>query len=179
MKSEKVEITTENEKARPCQLTRRRFLQTAGGATAAMIVLPGIGEVQAAHTKFPRKLVGKVSALKADKPVNISFPDKKALAMLVKLGAPAGGGVGPDKDIVAFNINCTHMGTPMLGGYDAKWKGLGPCPSHLTRFDLTRFGIVVSGHATESLPQVLLEVEGDNIYATGVRGLIFGRASNG
>jgi arsenite oxidase small subunit len=38
---------------------------------------------------------------------------------------------------------------------------------------------VISGHATESLPQVLLEVEENgDIYATGMRGLVYGRTNN-
>ncbi|HAH02844.1 MAG TPA: arsenate reductase (azurin) small subunit, partial [Vibrio sp.] len=45
-------------------------------------------------------------------------------------------------------------------------------------FDLRRHGIMVSGQAFESLPQVLLELEGDDIYAVGVMGLIFGRMEN-
>lgn len=54
----------------------------------------------------------------------------------------------------------------------------GPCPIHLTTFDLTRHGMVVSGHATESLPQIVLETEGDDIYAVGVMGLLHNYASN-
>ena len=54
----------------------------------------------------------------------------------------------------------------------------GPCPTHLTTFDLTRHGIVIAGHATESLPQITLEVQGDDIYASGVLGLVFGRRDN-
>ena len=38
--------------------------------------------------------------------------------------------------------------------------------------------MVISGHGTESLPQILLEVEGDNIYAGGMIGLIYGRYDN-
>ena len=41
-----------------------------------------------------------------------------------------------------------------------------------------RLGIVISGHATQSLPQVLLEVRDGDIYGTGVRGLLYGLASN-
>ena len=126
-------------------------------------------------TPLPRKLVATLGDLKVDKPLTISFPDAQSKVMLVKLGVPAGGGVGPDGDIVAFSLACSHMGMTLLGSYNAKHKGLGPCPSHLTRFDLTRYGIVISGHATESLPQILLEVENGDIYATGIRGLIFGR----
>lgn len=98
--------------------------------------------------------------------------------MLVKLGAPASGGVGPKGDIVAFSTLCTHMGGPLAGTYKAEHKVLGPCPLHLTIFDMTRHGMVVAGHATESLPQVVLEVKGDNIYATGVLGLIYGKRNN-
>ncbi len=164
-----------------CQVSRRRFLQAAtiGGASIAMLSIPGCGSMMARTTSLPRQLVATLDQLVDDKPVGIRFPDRKSRCMMIKLGVPAGGGVGPDKDIVAFSASCPHMGTPLLGGYNAKHKGMGPCPSHLTRFDLTRYGIVVSGHATESLPQILLEVENGNIYATGIRGLLYGRSSNG
>jgi arsenite oxidase small subunit len=98
--------------------------------------------------------------------------------MLVKLGRPAGGGVGPDQDIVAFSTLCTHMGGPLGGQYRAPHKVVGPCPLHLTSFDLTRHGMVVAGQATESLPQIVLETRGDEIWATGVMGLIFGYHAN-
>jgi arsenite oxidase small subunit len=57
-------------------------------------------------------------------------------------------------------------------------KSLGACPLHLSTYDLTRHGILISGQAYQSLPQVLLELEGDDIYAVGVFGLIFGRFDN-
>lgn len=167
---------------RSCQLTRRRFLSAAGtgGAVAvAMLTVPGCGQMLATTTRLPEQRVGNINDLKVDVPVNFTFPDKRSIGMLVKLGVPAGGGVGPAGDIVAFSATCPHMGTPLIGAYNAKHKGMGPCPSHLTRFDLTRYGIVISGHATESLPQILLEVdESGEIYANGVRGLIYGRAEN-
>ena len=43
---------------------------------------------------------------------------------------------------------------------------------------MTRHGMVISGHATQGLPQILLELDGDDIVATGVMGLIFGYADN-
>jgi arsenite oxidase small subunit len=48
----------------------------------------------------------------------------------------------------------------------------------MTTFDMTRHGMVVAGHATESLPQVVLEVRGDTIYATGILGLVYGKRNN-
>jgi arsenite oxidase small subunit len=38
--------------------------------------------------------------------------------------------------------------------------------------------MVVSGHATLGLPQITLETDGDDIFATGVIGLIFGYHDN-
>ena len=80
--------------------------------------------------------------------------------------------------MVAFNYTCTHQGGPLQGTYKAADKALGPCPLHLTTFDLTRHGIFISGQAYQSLPQVLMELEGDDIYAVGMFGLIYGRYDN-
>lgn len=178
--SEIMQVISEVED-RPCQLSRRRFLQAAGvgGATVAMLTIPGCGTMLSRTTRLPEKRVASLADLKVDRPMTITFPDPKSKCMLVKLGVPAGGGIGPDADIVAFSLACPHMGMTLLGSYNAEHKGLGPCPSHLTRFDLTRYGIVISGHATESLPQVLLELEANgDIYATGIRGLVYGRTNN-
>jgi arsenite oxidase small subunit len=37
--------------------------------------------------------------------------------------------------------------------------------------------MVISGHGTESLPQIVLVIEGDDVYATGVMGLVYGYSS--
>ena len=70
------------------------------------------------------------------------------------------------------------MGGPMAGTYKPDDGALGPCPLHQSTFDLTRHGMIIGGHATQSLPQVLLELEGDDIYAVGMLGLIYGRYDN-
>ena len=45
-------------------------------------------------------------------------------------------------------------------------------------FDIGRDGIPVLGQATQNLPRVLLEVDGDDVYANGVYRLIYGNQSN-
>ena len=129
---------------------------------------------QALKAEYPRQKIGTLSALKTGVPVEFNFPYPDVRNILVKLGVPAGAGIGSDKDIVAFNQQCTHMGGPLDGTYKPQHQVLGPCPLHLTTFDLTRHGMVASGHATESLPQIMLEVQGDDIYAVGVMGLVYG-----
>jgi arsenite oxidase small subunit len=168
-----------------CVMTRRRFLLTSGLATATVMVTLNPGtplaqEVPGVVATYPRKLIARLSALKQDEPVDFQYPDEGAYseAMIVRLGVPAGGGIGPDSDVVAFNYTCTHQGGSMAGTYKADTKSLGACPLHLSTYDCTRHGILISGQAYQSLPQVLLELDGDDIYAVGVFGLIFGRYDN-
>ncbi|KAB2846657.1 MAG: arsenate reductase (azurin) small subunit [Hyphomicrobiaceae bacterium] len=173
-------------------LSRRQLLLT-GGASVSVVALTGFADWALAQAKrgpqpakpqfalkadYPRQRIGKLSALKTGQLVAFAYPYDKVRNILVKLGAPAGAGIGPAQDVVAFNQLCTHMGAPLNGTYKDKHQVLGPCPLHLTTFDLTRHGMVVSGHATESLPQIVLETQGDEIYAVGVLGLIYGYSKN-
>ncbi len=169
---------------RPC-LSRRAFL-LASGTAATVTLLEGpmslaLGQGAALQkATYPRRLIGRLSQLKADQPEPFQYPWKDAHSanMLVRLGTAAGGGVGPGRDVVAFSTLCAHMGGPLAGQYRGQHKVAGPCPLHLTTFDLTRHGMVVSGQATESLPQIVLETKGDEIWAVGVMGLIYGYHSN-
>ncbi len=166
----------ENEHGRPC-MSRRQFLLTGGAAIALMAVgnIPGIASAaQMLKATYPRQKIGSLSALKKGVPIDFNYPYPDVRNILVRLGTPAGGGVGREGDIVAFNQQCTHMGGPLDGTYKDQYQALGPCPLHLTTFDLTRHGMVISGHATESLPQIVLEIEGDSIYAVGIMGLVYG-----
>lgn len=169
-----------------CMMTRRSFLMTSGAATAVSTVGISLfpGTASAAHVVgYPRKKIARLSQLKDNKPVDFSYPDgvKNNQCMIVKMGGvQAGGGVGKKKDIVAYSYLCTHQGGPMQGQYKVAGdqRVMGQCPFHLSTYDLRRHGIIVSGQAYESLPQVMLEVEGDNVYAVGMLGLVFGRTTN-
>jgi len=184
-KENSVEIDKADKKRGKCLVSRRDFLLTAGVATFTVMITLNAGtpraqQVPAAVATYPRKLIAKLSQLKVDQPVDFTYPDEGAYSesMVVKLGVQAGGGIGPDSDVVAFNYTCTHQGGPMSGTYKAADKALGPCPLHLSTYDLTRHGILISGQAYQSLPQVLLELDGDDIYAVGIFGLVFGRFDN-
>lgn len=163
-------------------MSRRGFLLASGTAvTLTSLALPRealAGDVRALRASYPRQKVAKLSALKVGEPIAFNYPYPDVRNIVVKLGAPAGGGVGADEDIVAFNQQCPHMGGPLDGTYKPQHQVLGPCPLHLTTFDLTRHGMVVSGHSTESLPQIVLEIQGDDIFAVGVQGLVYGYSAN-
>lgn len=159
---------------------RRDFLFTAGASLVAL-TLPGLGLAHAKVAKYPRKKIGLLSQLKKGVPVEFRYPWDHAncSTVLLKLDQEAGGGIGLNNDVVAFNSLCPHMGWNIPAKKFYADPGIaGPCPGHLTTFDLTRYGMVVSGHATQGLPQVLLELDKDDIFAVGIQGLIFGFHDN-
>lgn len=166
-------------------VSRRTFLLSSGAVAGGTIILtniPGMeGKALAAEMAgYPRKKIGNLSALKAGEPVKFKYPDegRNSDSLLIKMGERAGGGIGDGEDVIAFNALCPHMGGILTNTYQHADQAIGPCPLHQTTFDLTRHGMVIGGHATESLPQVLLELEGDDIYAVGMIGLIYGRYDN-
>lgn len=163
-------------------MSRRGFL-LAGGSVVALgvISVPTAATAQnlrALRATYQRQKVASLKGLKVGEPVAFSYPYPDVRNIVVRLGVPAGGGVGAANDIVAFNQQCPHMGGPLDGTYKPVYQVLGPCPLHLSTFDLTRHGMVVSGHSTESLPQIVLEIQGDDVYAVGVQGLIYGYTAN-
>ena len=173
-----------------CMMTRRGFLMTSGAATAVSTVgislFPGTSNAFSSSAQvigYPRKKIASLSDLKDDQPFDFNYPDevRNNQCILVKMGGTqGGGGVGQKKDIVAFSYLCTHQGGPMQGSYRVAGdqRVLGQCPFHLSTYDMRRHGIIVSGQAYESLPQVLLELDGNDIYAVGMLGLVFGRNTN-
>ncbi len=178
------------EDSKPCDPTagivsRREFFKL-GGAAIVALSLPaflrkaGLSDtVYAQQVEYPRQLIGRLSQIGTE-PIAFNYPweHPNAANFLLRLEEPAGGGVGPDQSVVAFNAFCTHQGGPLTGQFHTGIGVAGPCPLHWTTFDLTRFGMVISGHATQGLPQIILETQGDEIYATGVRGLVFGYFDN-
>ena len=127
---------------------------------------------------YPRVRVGSLAELGEGAAVQFEYPLRRQPNILMKLGRPAAGGIGPDGDVVAFSELCTHMGCPIGTLFQPDHGTLGPCVCHFTTFDLTHRGMVVIGQATENLPQVILELDGDDIFAVGMSGIIYGYRDN-
>jgi arsenite oxidase small subunit len=182
------------------ELTRREFLLigVAGGAVVAVgviVPLSQMGETEQAASDggststtttlpqpptavvgfFPKVRVASVAEVSSSEPIKFDYPLEGQQNILVKLDTPVSYGVGPDEDIVSFSSICTHMGC-VLDEYMPEHNALGPCPCHFSTFDLANNGMVTLGQATQNLPQVLLSVENDDIYATGVIRLVYGFA---
>ncbi len=139
--------------------------ETSSGASGAVLA------------SFDRVKVAQLSDLSVGEPAFFDYPYEGASNMVVRTAEPALGGVDADRDVVAFSNQCTHMGCPITE-YHADTHVLGPCPCHFSSFDLSRDGIVAFGQATQNLPRVLLEVDGDDLYATGLFRLVYGHGNN-
>ncbi|BAA81580.1 probable arsenite oxidase small subunit precursor [Aeropyrum pernix K1] len=191
------------------RITRREFLAAAGAGAAAFIVGAVVGstafprekevvkpgptqtvtatatetatvtetqtQVQLVEKKYPKVKIANVSELREGQPVFKEYIGHRIV--VIKLGEEAVNGVGPDKDIVAFSMLCTHMGGFLI--FDGNTKTL-ICPLHFSQFDPSRGGQPVVGHATEYLPQVILEYDeaSGDIFAVGFTALVYGRYDN-
>lgn len=161
-------------------ISRRNFL-ILGGAGVTVLATYGSGAtaqelVTSAYTRQP---IARLADLQPGVPITFYYPTDDIENILVMLNEEAGGGVGPERTIVAFNTICPHLGGYMgEADFKARHSVLGPCPLHLSTFDLTKHGMVVSGHSSASLAQIVLEIDGDDIVATGVMGLFYGYSTN-
>ena len=154
-------------------LSRREFLLLGGKLVLLAAASSVMEPVWAQRAEYVPLSLGRLSSLETGMPRYFDYPQAGDLNMLIKLGVAAGGGIGPLADVVAFSTTCTHLGGKLRGALQADLQVLGPCPRHLTTFDLSRHGVVITGHATASLPQVVLQLEGDHIRAVGMQGLAY------
>ncbi|QAU14253.1 arsenate reductase (azurin) small subunit [Halorubrum sp. BOL3-1] len=174
--------------------TRRRLLATVGTAGAASVAGCGFQAPQADDgsdapaesptaqvdglERYPRVRVGSVDELSEGDVESFAYPLDGTENFLTRIPGEAWGGVGPEGGIVGFSGLCTHMGCSVQGQVSPEREVAGPCPCHYTTFDLSMGGLVVSGAATTDLPQIRLDVEDGDVYATGVDGLVYGRRNN-
>lgn len=169
--------------------SRRDFLKVAATVSAALAVV-GIASVMKSvvipavpggpsQSTFPRVKVSSLSELAGGAAVIFNYPLDNEPNVLIKLGRPASGGVGPDGDIVAFSQVCQHLGC--IWGYvppggspstNKSYVAPGPvgyCPCHGSIYDLTDGAKVLGGPSPRSQPQVTLEVDGSGaVFATGM-----------
>ena len=153
-------------------MKRRDFLKTSAGFLAALAVAPasfGAGRTKLEGTtyfKYPAKKIGSFDEIRRKGTLSFSYPDNDSPCLAIFV---------PEAGVVAFSTLCTHKGCPVI--YNEQERVF-ECPCHYSRFDVDKEGQEVLGQATTKLPRVELEVRGNDVYAIGVDGLIWGRASN-
>jgi arsenite oxidase small subunit len=153
---------------------RREFVKVAVVSAAATgISGPALAQISA--RKYSIQKIAKATDLTTGVAVSFNYPDEKSPALLVKLGRPALGGVGPAGDIVAFSSLCTHLGCPVQFQQDHFL-----CPCHYSKFDPALNGQAFQGLATQYLPQIQLRLDPktQELFAEGIDGLVWGRVEN-
>lgn len=151
--------------------SRRGFLKAAGILAGTAVVSPAMvastekAKTQSVFGEYESNKIGTVSQLKKDGEIDFNYPDDNSMCKAVYVNG----------EIKAYSIICTHKGCPTLYNKDLQQF---ECPCHFTKYDAAKDGQMVIGHATGGLPKVLLEIKGDDIYAVGFDGLIFGRINN-
>ena len=160
------------------KLTRKQALVAGGVGIAAV---GGAGAAVAIATRdgdggdYPRLAVAKVADVRPNAPVSFEYPLKGQQSVLIDLDQAVPDGVGDKESIVAYSVICQHMGCPVQFVEDGAYL---LCPCHQSKYDPAREGYVVQGVAQSPLPRVRLEVDGDDIVAVGVDGLIYGFREN-
>jgi len=183
------------------QERRRGFLKlvlTLGAAaTAASFIsifrlLTYIPPPQGGTLSWPVIKVANVSTLDPSSPLRFNYPLVDTPSILIKVGAPAEGGVGPNSDIVAFSGICQHLGCfysalPAGGSphCNSSFKAVAPqgyCCCHGGQYDFVHGAAVISGPPPRPVPRVILSFDAStgDIHAIGMGApTIFGHGPPG
>lgn len=161
---------------------RRDFLRGGVAGLAVATGLAPLSDAKQAEAATPAKTVdypiidiAPLASIEPGSEIAFDYPDENSPAVLLRMADPVESGIGPDKDIVAYSMLCTHKGCPL--NYLADRKML-VCPCHWSSFDPAKGGRMIIGQASQSLPQMQLDIRDGMVRAVGVDGLIYGRHTN-
>lgn len=140
-------------------VTRRALVESAVLTSAALAVgqawILGKSLVARREPVRERLLVARAGELPVGGAKTFAYPSGSSPRLLVRTG-PA--------EFVAYDQQCTHLLCPVVPAVE---QGKLHCPCHNGWFDL-RTGSPLAGPPTRRLPRVLLEIEGDEVYAVGL-----------
>lgn len=149
--------------------SRRGFFKVAAGIAGATIAAPTLfaagSKKEGAYLDYPVSKVGSLSILKKSGEIDFNYPDNDSPCKAVFVNG----------EVKAYSVLCTHKGCPTM--YDASAQEF-VCPCHFSKFDAAKSGQMIIGQATGKLPEIMVQIKGDDVIAYGVDGLIFGRISN-
>lgn len=139
-------------------ITRREMVKylALGSLTiaGANFVLAGVPRLVKA-AQMPRTLIVTASSVPAGGSALFRYPTQDDPCILVRR---------PDGKLVAYSSVCTHLSCAVI--HEQKQNTLF-CPCHHGYFTVAE-GRPYAGPPTRPLPRILLEQQGDEIYAVGV-----------
>lgn len=111
-----------------------------------------VGRIKASYGRQP---IARVDDLPVGGAKTFVYPEGSTPRLLVRTGVTS---------FVAYDQQCTHLQCPVVPAVE---QGKLHCPCHNGWFDLYT-GAPLAGPPNRPLPRVLLDVSGDQVYATGV-----------
>lgn len=142
-------------------VTRREFFKfltlTSGGVALGTGALAVYAQLPKHERRFDPALICKASELEPGSARAFTYPRPNDLCLLVRK---------KDGEFVAYSRRCTHLSCPVEYEIHAG-RELLFCPCHSGAFSLED-GSVIQGPPPHSIPQILLDVRSDEIWAIGI-----------
>ena len=140
-------------------VSRREFFKfmtlASGGLALGSVGLAAWSQMKRGEVRFEAARIAGMSDVEVGGSLGFSYPRPNDICILVQ--------PEPGK-YMAFSRRCTHLSCPVSYEHDHKRLF---CPCHNGAFSIED-GSVLQGPPPHSLPQVMLEVRDDGIYAVGV-----------
>ena len=141
-------------------VSRREFFKfmtlASGGLAIGSTALAAWHQLNRNERRFDEAKIARVSDVAVGGTIGFSYPRPHDICILIQ---PEAG------KFVAYSRRCTHLSCPV--DYQHEHNRL-YCPCHNGAFSV-KDGAVLQGPPPHPLPQIMLEVRGDDIYAVGVK----------
>jgi Rieske Fe-S protein len=132
-----------------------RFMVLTSLAFVVGQVWIGLQALFGRREKPPRKRVGAIDEISVGEATGFSYPTDHDPCLLIRAS----------KDLFyAYSSECTHLMCPVRPELD---RNCLRCPCHEGYFEVET-GRPTAGPPRRPLPKILLQIEGNDIYATGV-----------
>jgi nitrite reductase/ring-hydroxylating ferredoxin subunit len=133
-----------------------KFLVLTSFAFAVGQIWIGVQNLWRKRRGLPQvRKIASLTQIPAGSTLPFNYPTEHDPCVLVRLTTG---------EVVAYSQKCTHLSCAVIPRPD---KGDIYCPCHEGHFDL-KTGSVLAGPPPRPLPRVLLDVRGQDVYATGI-----------
>lgn len=143
-------------------VTRREFFKfltlASGGIAVGTTALALIAKLPRTERRFEPAQICTVADLRPGSALPFTYPCPTDLCILV---------CTREGEYRAFTRRCTHLSCPVVYRADERGEQLF-CPCHNGAFSVED-GRVLQGPPPHPLPEIMLEVRGDQVWALGVR----------
>lgn len=141
-------------------VSRREFFKfmtlASGGLAVGSAALAAWSSLPRNERRFEPAVIASAHALQPGQSLPFTYPRPSDLCLLIRK---------PDGEFIAYSRRCTHLSCPV--DYQPEKDRL-YCPCHNGAFSLED-GRVLQGPPPHPLPRIMVEVRGDEVWATGVK----------